>query len=943
MNQINNSKKIYHAAIYVRLSKEDGDVATAGKRESNSISNQKDLIKNFLKDKKDIVVVSERVDDGYSGSNFERPAFQMMLEDIKKGIVDCVVVKDLSRFGREYIDAGKYIERLFPALGVRFIAVNDHYDSLEGKSQADEIVIPFKNLINDAYCRDISIKIRSHLEVKRKNGEYIGAFTPYGYQKDSDNKNKLVIDAYAAGIVKEIYRMKLSGMSQTAIANALNKQGVLSPMEYKHSLGIRIQDNFKTHEQAEWSAMSVKRILENEVYTGTLVQGKRTTPNHKVKKLMKKPETDWVRIEKNHEAIVSEREFALVQRLLGIDTRTSPNEEKVYPLSGLVVCGDCGAMMIKRDVPAGGKVYAYYICSRHAATKACAAHRIPMGKLEETVLELVKIHIENILDMKKIMDFIHEVPFQELDIKELEIRKEAKEKEAVRCRELRDYLYEDFREGIISKEDYKELHDGYTEKRKKAEEAVRSIDQQISEVLESKSDKYHWLVEDAKAGRIKSIVIKDFSRFGRDYLEVGNYLEKILPVLGIRIISINDGFDSINSSGFTGGMSVALKNMLNAMYSRDLSRKVRSAMKTHAKNGEYMPAFPKYGYIKDPEDKHHLVIDPEAAEIVKLIFTMAADGKTKGQIAKHLNETHVLTCREYMCRKGIKMHRENEKEKKLWSVTTISDMLKNEVYLGKIIWNKKRVARTGSNKLVSNDKEEWIVVENAHEPIISDELFQKANEKAFTNQKRVLTKRGVACPIFFCPTCGRRLGFTSRETGYRCMQAHISGLSGCAESKMDRKEAEETVLDAARNMAQLISENLEKKKSEWHKTILKEENIATLESEKKRLSSRKMKLYSDYRSEVLDKEGYMEELEKTTSRISEITLQIAELENEIAVAKKKCDEATEKEMEVNEIAALQDFDKIQLSKIIEKVFIYEPGRMEISWKMDDIFYKEEKA
>lgn len=373
MNQINNSKKIYHAAIYVRLSKEDGDVATAGKRESNSISNQKDLIKNFLKDKKDIVVVSERVDDGYSGSNFERPAFQMMLEDIKKGIVDCVVVKDLSRFGREYIDAGKYIERLFPALGVRFIAVNDHYDSLEGKSQADEIVIPFKNLINDAYCRDISIKIRSHLEVKRKNGEYIGAFTPYGYQKDSDNKNKLVIDAYAAGIVKEIYRMKLSGMSQTAIANALNKQGVLSPMEYKHSLGIRIQDNFKTHEQAEWSAMSVKRILENEVYTGTLVQGKRTTPNHKVKKLMKKPETDWVRIEKNHEAIVSEREFALVQRLLGIDTRTSPNEEKVYPLSGLVVCGDCGAMMIKRDVPAGGKVYAYYICSRHAATKACAA------------------------------------------------------------------------------------------------------------------------------------------------------------------------------------------------------------------------------------------------------------------------------------------------------------------------------------------------------------------------------------------------------------------------------------------------------------------------------------------------------------------------------------------------------------------------------------------
>ena len=177
------TQKIYHAAIYVRLSKEDGDVAAAGKAESNSISNQKNLIKEFLKGREDIEVVSERVDDGYSGSDFERPAFQMMLEDIKRGVVDCVVVKDLSRFGREYIDSGMYIERLFPALGVRFIAVNDGYDSLNRKDSSDDIIIPFKNLINDAYCRDISVRIRSHLEVKRRNGEFIGSFAAYGYQK----------------------------------------------------------------------------------------------------------------------------------------------------------------------------------------------------------------------------------------------------------------------------------------------------------------------------------------------------------------------------------------------------------------------------------------------------------------------------------------------------------------------------------------------------------------------------------------------------------------------------------------------------------------------------------------------------------------------------------------------------------------------------------------
>lgn len=491
MGNIQKVRKIYHAAIYVRLSKEDGDVAEAGKKESNSISNQKSLIRDFLRDKEDIEIVSERVDDGYSGSNFERPQFRLMMEDIKKGIIDCVVVKDLSRFGREYIDSGKYIERLFPALGVRFIAINDHIDSLE--DGRDDIVVPFKNLMNDAYCRDISIKIRSHLEVKRKNGDYIGAFTPYGYLKDENDKNRLIPDTYAAGIVREIFRMKIGGMSQSAIASYLNDHGVLSPMEYKHSLGIRIQDNFKTHEQAEWSAMSVRRILENEVYLGTLVQGKYTTPNHKVKKLIEKPEKEWIRIKGNHTPIIGERDFLLVQKLLGMDTRTSPYEKEVYVLSGLAVCGDCGAPMIKRDVPAGGKIYSYYICSRNNATKKCGTHRIPREKLESLVLQVLQVHIANILDMKRILEYINVVPFQELDIKELEARRDVKEQEIERCKEMRNLLYEDLKDGVVSKEDYAELYEGYNDKRRKAEEEVRSIQHEIRDILDSKTEKYQWL------------------------------------------------------------------------------------------------------------------------------------------------------------------------------------------------------------------------------------------------------------------------------------------------------------------------------------------------------------------------------------------------------------------------------------------------------------------
>lgn len=486
-------KRIYHAAIYVRLSKEDGDVAGASKAESNSISNQKELIRDFLKDKEDIVVVSERVDDGYSGSSFERPSFKLMLEDIKKGVVDCVVVKDLSRFGREYIDSGRYIERLFPALGVRFIAVNDGYDSLEGKDQSDEIIIPFKNLINDAYCRDISVKIRSHLEVKRKNGEFIGSFAPYGYQKDEGCRNRLVIDPVAAGVVRDIFRMKLHGMSQDAIAGRLNDMGVLSPMEYKSASGSNYQTGFKTGERALWSSVTVRRILENECYVGNLVQGRQTTPNHKVKKSFVKPEKDWVRIEKNHEAVVSDRDFAIVQRLLGMDTRMSPEQSEVYPLAGMVVCADCGAAMVRKNVCSGKRKYRYYVCSRNKETKECASHRIGVERLEEAVLEVLKVQVANVLDLKRAMEKVSEIPFQELDIRELERRIEQKEAEVLRCRELRNMLYEDMKDGIVSKEDYRELHEAYTQRRDLAEEAVRQMKGEIEDILASNTDKYRWL------------------------------------------------------------------------------------------------------------------------------------------------------------------------------------------------------------------------------------------------------------------------------------------------------------------------------------------------------------------------------------------------------------------------------------------------------------------
>ena len=223
------------------------------------------------------------------------------------------------------------------------------------------------------------------------------------------------------------------------------------------------------------------------------MQGRQTTPNHKVKKPIVKPEKDWVRIEKNHEPVVSDRDFTIVQRLLGMDTRMSPEQAEVYPLAGMVVCADCGAAMVRKNVCAGKRKYRYYVCSRNKATKECASHRIAAERLEEAVLHLLKVQIGNILDLKRAMERVSEIPFQELDIRELEKRIEQKEAEVLRCKELRNMLYEDMKDGIVSKEDYMELHEAYTQRRDMAEEAAGKMRQEIRDILASNTDKYRWL------------------------------------------------------------------------------------------------------------------------------------------------------------------------------------------------------------------------------------------------------------------------------------------------------------------------------------------------------------------------------------------------------------------------------------------------------------------
>jgi DNA invertase Pin-like site-specific DNA recombinase len=486
LNQTN--ERVWKCALYLRLSRDDGD-----KAESDSISNQKALLHEYARSRPELQICSERVDDGFSGVDFQRPSFIAMMDDIKAGLIDCVIVKDLSRFGRNWIESGKYIEQIFPYIGVRFIAINDQYDSLTAKTSGDNISLPFKNLMNDAYARDISIKTKSQLEAKCRKGDFIGSFAVYGYAKDERNHNKLVVDEFAAGIVRDIFKWRIEGLSNQGIANRLNEMGVLSPYEYKRELGLRFSTSFKTGVRAEWSAVAVSRILKNEVYLGVLEQGKKTSKSYKIKERFDKSKDEWIRVEHTHEPIVPIDDFLLVAELLKHDVRVSPTQETIYQFSGLLKCGDCGQNMVRKLVPSGGKKYVYYVCSAHKQSKGCSPHNISDAVLEQAVLQSIYHHISNIIEVERILQFIETLPLKQLDVQKLDRQIMAKKQEILKYNIRKTKLYEDLQDGIIDHSEYTKYKSDFTRLHNEAEQALFRLNADISDILENRTDKHQWI------------------------------------------------------------------------------------------------------------------------------------------------------------------------------------------------------------------------------------------------------------------------------------------------------------------------------------------------------------------------------------------------------------------------------------------------------------------
>lgn len=497
--------------IYLRLSRDDGD-----KIESESIHSQRELIKDFIGRNPAFRYKKEYVDDGYSGTNFDRPDFIRLMEDVKNGIINCVMVKDLSRLGRNYIETGRYIERIFPSLGLRLVAINDNYDSLDKNSSDNEIVVPFKNLINDAYCRDISLKIRSHLDVKRRDGQFIGSFAMFGYEKDGKNKNHLVIDEDAAKTVEKIFELRMNGYSAQRIAEKLDALGLQPPYEYKRKRGLNYNSGFKSADKPTWKREIVMRILNSEMYTGTMVQGKSKRINYKIKKSLPIEPTEWIVVENTHDPIIKRDTFELIQGLSELDTRVSPERSEVYPLCGFIKCGECGQNMVRRAVTRCGKKYYYYHCSTYKAGGNCTSHLISCKKLDEIVLIAFKRQTELLDKAENMISFISQDSGDRSGIRLIRDQKDKLMAEIDRYGELKAKLYRDMVEGLIDRKQFNEINSRFDNSRSKVEESLRSVEQREQVLMNNQLRFQPWVENLVKYRDVtelsRSIVVSTMDR-----------------------------------------------------------------------------------------------------------------------------------------------------------------------------------------------------------------------------------------------------------------------------------------------------------------------------------------------------------------------------------------------------------------------------------------------
>lgn len=486
------TEKTYNVGIYCRLSNDDERDG-----ESVSIENQKLLLQSYVR-QMGWNEIDVYIDDGYSGTNFNRPGVQRLIEDAKAKRINLILVKDLSRFGRNYIEFGQYTDYLFPSLGCRFIALNNGIDTMSNNGSTD--VMCFLNLFNEFYSRDTSKKVKAVKRACAENGKFMGTYPAYGYKRDPEDKHHLVIDEETAPTVRRIFSMRAAGMGFNTIASQLNEEGIPSPGMLYYQRKGKSDPRRVNH---KWADATVKNIVRNEVYIGNMVQGKTGTMSYKNKKLISKPEDEWIRVEGTHEPIISRDVWDTVQSIDQKRVRKNAASDGIRSIfSGLVYCADCGFKMrnhtekftYKDGTP--GR-YSSFICGNYARSgkSACTIHTIYENALEQIVLEDIREKARFAAhDPEQLVRHIVSLKEKEAHSRRISCEQEFK---AVKARldeleRLMQSLYEDKYSGAVPQSVFQTLMRKYEAERAEKAEALPELERRVRAAAENRQDAGRW-------------------------------------------------------------------------------------------------------------------------------------------------------------------------------------------------------------------------------------------------------------------------------------------------------------------------------------------------------------------------------------------------------------------------------------------------------------------
>lgn len=484
-----NTNKIYNAALYLRLSRDD-----ELQGESGSIQTQRMMLREYAKENR-FNIVDEYIDDGWSGTNFDRPGFQRMIDDIEDGKVNCVITKDLSRLGRNYILTGQYTEIYFPSKGVRYIAINDNVDTEKGDSE----LAPFLNILNEMHSRETSKKVKAAVRTRFLNGARFGPVAPLGYRKDPDDNCHLIVDEETKWIIEKIFGLALHGMGAFKISKALRDEKIPTPSRINYE---RFGKYAEIHEGAdgdrayEWSTSQVQSILSDETYIGHSIHNKRSNISFKNKKNVYKPEEEWIRVENTHEAIISEETFHTVQKLISSRKRsTKGGQPQIF--AGLLKCADCKSFMKYGVSRQNSNPLEYYICGKYAQGKGqCTIHYTRYDVLYQYVLSRLRYWSEQVKKddaelVKRLTDMGNE-EYQSSNKKRIsELRKAEKRKGEVDNLFLK--VYEDRYSGKLSEANFDMLAGKYQAEQTELEEKILTLKKEIESLSQKEDDSGKWI------------------------------------------------------------------------------------------------------------------------------------------------------------------------------------------------------------------------------------------------------------------------------------------------------------------------------------------------------------------------------------------------------------------------------------------------------------------